>query len=337
MKLNDIPRVRLAHLPTALDEASGLAAAIGLSKLYIKRDDNTGLATGGNKARKLEFLMADAQAQGAQVVMTCGGAQSNHARQTAAAACKLGMKCILFLTDPMPETFEGNLLLDAILDAEIRFLPGADYEGLLRTMHAEEEKLASQGIKSYSIPVGGSSPIGAMGYVAAMQEIAGQLEDPNADIVFGVGSSGTLAGMILGQRLFLPESRLLGISVSRDSFQCMQRGVKIANQAAKMIGVEEEIDSSATTIHDEYIGEAYAVPTQAGKDAILLTARTEGVILDPVYTGKTMAGLIDLAKKGQIGKDRPVVFWHTGGAAGLFAFHELFEDEARRLSSEIAI
>ncbi len=333
MRLDELPRVRLAHLPTALDEAPRLAEAIGLSKLYIKRDDNTGLATGGNKARKLEFLMADALAQGAQVVMTCGGNQSNHARQTAAAACKLGLKCILFLTDPMPQTFEGNLLLDAILDAEMRFLSGTDYEGLLRAMDAEGEKLAAQGIKSYSIPVGGSSPVGAMGYAWAMREIAGQLPDPKVDIVFGVGSSGTLAGMVLGQRLFMPESRLHGISVSRESFQCMQRGIKIANQAAKMIGAEE-VDSSATTIYDQYVGEAYAVPTQEGKDAILLTARTEGVILDPVYTGKTMAGLIGLAKKGEIGKDRPVVFWHTGGAAGLFAFHRLFQDEARRLASE---
>ncbi len=340
MKLNEMPRTHLAHLPTPLEDASKLAAEIGLPRLYIKRDDCTGLATGGNKARKLEFLMADAQAQGAKVVMTCGGSQSNHARQTAAAACKLGMKCVIYLADPFPTTFEGNLVLDSILDAEMKFYPSMDYDDLLRVMEADGKELAAQGIKSYYIPVGGSSPVGALGYAAGMQEIAGQLKvlgAENADIVFGVGSSGTLAGMILGRELFLPESRLVGISVSRDSFQCMQRARKIARQAAELIDADVTIADDCAEVHDQYVGEDYAIPTQEGKDAILLTARTEGVILDPVYTGKAMAGLIDLARKGEIGGDKPVVFWHTGGAAGLFAFHELFRDEAERLASENAI
>lgn len=338
MKLNEMPRTHLAHLPTPLEEASRLAAEIGLPRLYIKRDDCTGLATGGNKARKLEFLMADAQAQGAKVVMTCGGAQSNHARQTAAAACKLGMKCIIYLADPFPTTFEGNLVLDSILDAEMRFYPGIDYDDLVRVMLADGEKLAAQGVKSYYIPVGGSSPVGALGYAAGMQEIAGQLRAivaENAEIVFGVGSCGTCAGMILGRELFLPKCRLIGVSVSNPSHLCTQRARKIARQAAQLIDADVTFADDCIEVRDEYVGEAYAVPTKEGNDAILLTARTEGVIIDPVYTGKAMAGLIDLAKKGEIGGDKPVVFWHTGGAAGLFAFHELFRDEAERLASEL--
>jgi len=340
MRLDEMPRVQLADLPTALDEAPRLAAEIGIERLFVKRDDNTGLALGGNKARKLEFLMADAQSKGANVIMTCGGAQSNHARQTAAAARKLGMECIIFLTDPMPEKFNGNLLLDAILDAEMRFLPGATYEELLKAMAVEEANLILKDRIPYVIPVGGSTGVGALGYVTAVREIAEQLEEihaENADMVMAVGSSGTLAGLILGCDLFLPESRLIGISVSRDSFQCRQRAVKIAQEAAKLIGVEAEMDSDRAVVYDQYVGEAYGIPTQGGKDAILLAARTEGLILDPVYTGKAMAGLIDLARKGEIGRDRPVVFWHTGGSPALFAYEELFRDEACRLSSEKAV
>lgn len=335
MKLDEMPRVRLAALPTELEETPRLAAEIGIERLFVKRDDNTGLALGGNKARKLEFLMADAQSKGAQVVITCGGAQSNHARQTAAAARKLGMECIIFFTDPMPEDFNGNLLLDALLDAEMRFIPNASYEELLKAMAVEEANLVLKDRTPYVIPVGGSTGVGALGYVAGVREIAEQLRErgaENPDMVMAVGSSGTLAGLILGRSLFLPEARLIGISVSRDSFQARQRAVKIASDAAKLLGVEADFKDDPVVVYDEYVGTGYAIPTQEGKDAILLCARTEGLILDPVYTGKAMAGLIDLARKGEIGRGRPVVFWHTGGAPALFACAELFREEACRLA-----
>ena len=344
MRLDEIPRVKLADLPTALEDAPRLAREVGLKRLLIKRDDNTGLALGGNKARKLEYLMAEAQEMGADVVLTCGGAQSNHARMTAAAARKLGMECILFLTDPMPEEFQGNLLLDAVLGAEIRFLPGADITGLDEAMAAEETRLKSLGRTPYAIPIGGSTPLGAMGYVGAVRETAGQLkalDAENPDIVIAVGSGGTMGGLVLGCRLFLPEARPIGISVSRKEIQAVERVEQIVVEAARLVGAGEEPVAGRTTIYDQYVGEAYGIPTSEAKEAILLAARTEGLILDPVYTGKAMAGLIDLAKKGEIGRDRsrnnrdrPVLFWHTGGSAGLFAFEELFRDEARQLSSE---
>ena len=322
MRLDEIPRVHLADLPTAVEDAPRLAAELGLPRLLVKRDDNTGLALGGNKARKLEYLMAEAQSLGAQVVLTCGGAQSNHARMTAAAARKLGMECILFLTDAMPERFEGNLLLDTIIGAEIRFLPGVTYEQLESVMASEEARLISHARIPYVIPVGGSTPLGALGYVNAIRESAEELKElgaENVDIVIALGSGGTLAGLVLGCYLFLPEARPIGISVSRRADQARERVVRIANEAAKLVGIGHEPDVEKMAVYDQYVGRAYAVPTQEGKDAILLAARTEGLILDPVYTGKAMAGLIDLVRKGEFTEEDVVVLLHTGGTPGLFA------------------
>ena len=337
MRLDEIPRVELASLPTAVEEAPNLAKEIGLDRLLVKRDDNTGLALGGNKARKLEYLMAEAQAADADVVLTCGGAQSNHARMTAAAARKLGMDCILFLTDPKPERFEGNLLLDTLMDAEMRFLPGATTESLEQAMAQEEAGLISHARTPYVIPIGGSTPLGAMGYVQAVRETAPQLKEldaENADIVIALGSGGTLAGLLLGCYLFLPDARPIGISVSRKAGPARDRVIGTANEAAKLLGIGHEPDVEKLAVYDEYVGRAYGIPTEEGVQAILLAARTEGLVLDPVYTGKAMAGLIDLARKDEIGGDRPVLFWHTGGGAGLFAFEELFHAEGERLAGE---
>ena len=345
MKLDELPRVHLAELPTVLEEAPRLAKAIGIERLLVKRDDLTGLALGGNKARKLEFLMADAQAKGVDVVITCGGGQSNHARQTAAAARKIGMDVILFLDDPMPPIFGGNLLLDVLLGAEIRFLGCVTYPEVEKAMAAAAAKLVSQGRTPYVIPVGGSNPLGAMGYVDAVRELAWQLESSKfkvqgsklkvdsskLDVVMALGSAGTAGGTLLGCYLFLPEANVIGISVSRAADKAFLRAEFIANMAAEDIGTSGP-DMSRLRVYDEYIGEGYAIPTKEGIEAILTAARTEGLILDPVYTGKAMAGLIDLARKKEIGQGRPVVFWHTGGAGGLFACEELFRDEAKRLS-----
>ena len=337
MRIDSLPRVHLANLPTALEDAPNLAAAIGINRLLIKRDDCTGLALGGNKARKLEFLMAEAINQQADVILSCGGNQSNHARMTAAAARKLGLDCTLFLTNPMPEDFEGNLELDTILGARMVFIRECGMERLTELMEAEADTLRAAGKTPYLIPIGGSTPLGSIGYVTAIRELAAELKESgidDPDIVFAVGSCGTVAGAVLGCDLFLPNARVFGISVSQPAAEIVERVERIAPAAAELIeaGFSGETRLKA---YDEYIGHAYAVPTQAGKDAILLAARTEGLILDPVYTGKAMAGLIDLARKSIIGQDRPVVFIHTGGSAGLFAFHRLFLDDARALATEI--
>jgi len=335
MKLGDFSRVKLANLPTPLDEAPVLAREIGVERLFVKRDDLTGLALGGNKARKLEFLIGDALSQGANVVITCGGRQSNHARMTAGAACRFGMRCVLFLSDPTPETFEGNLLLDTIYGAEMRFLGTVGYSEVEQAMEAEAEKQISNGMTPYVIPVGGSNRIGALGYVMGVEETAEQLRAvgvDEADMVVAVGSGGTLAGMTVGCSLHFGRARLVGISVGRPAGPGRERVIRIAEQSAESLGLDSRLESVQVEVYDQYVGQAYGIPTDACKEAILLAARAEGLILDPVYTGKAMAGLIDLVKKGVIGKERPVVFWHTGGAGGLFAHSPLFHDEARRLA-----
>lgn len=328
MKLDDIPRVHLAHLPTPIDEAPRLAQKLGLSKLLIKRDDQTGLALGGNKARKLEYLMADAMAQGCDVVLTDGGPQSNHARMTAAAARRLGLDVKLVLGGPDFEAFQGNLLLDVVLGAEILFLRDKDVPEMEVEMARMEDELRSKGHKPYNVPIGGSTPVGALGYVRGMEELRGQIGDEPVQIVLAVGSCGTIAGTVLGAKLHLPQADVIGISVSRTSRQITRRAVEIANEAAAMIGANVTLDEGDLKAFDQYYGPAYGVATPEGKAAIVEAARLEGLLLDPVYTGKAMAGLMDLALTGQIDPARPVVFIHTGGVPGLFAFEPLFRDLA---------
>ena len=335
MRLDEYPRFHLADLPTAIEDAPRLAEAIGVKRLLIKRDDNTGLAMGGNKARKLEFLIADAQAKGADVVFACGGPQSNHVRMTAAAARKAGMDCIIFMpVDDPPKTYNANLLLDAVLGAEIRFIP-EDYAGLEKMMAEAEEEMISQGRVPYSIPMGGSTPLGALGYVNAVRELAGQLKElgiESVDMITALGTGGTLSGITLGCYLFSPESRPIGISVVWETKSIRKRVLREAGEASKLLGLDHQPSFDRLAVYDQYIGEGYAIPTQGCKDAILMTARNEGIILDPVYTAKAMDGLIDLARKGEIGQDRPILFWHTGGAPGLFAHPEMFHEEALSLT-----
>lgn len=327
--LDKIPTVNLASLPTALEKADRLACEIGLECLLVKRDDNTGLALGGNKARKLEYLMAEALVANANVVLTCGGVQSNHVRMTAAAARKMGMDCIIFLPDHKPKRFDGNLLLNSMLGAELRFMPEIRFENLLAEMNAEADRLVFQGRKPYVIPMGGATPLGTLGYVNAVREISFQLKELNieeADFVTAVGTGGTAAGLSLGCQLFFPGARTIGVSVLFQADKISEDIKHKAVGAAELLGTEYKNDA---IVYDEYIGERYAIPTEEGMAAIFLAARTEGLILDPVYTGKAMAGLIDLARKGVIGKDRPVVFWHTGGAPALFAYEALFRVDAQ--------
>lgn len=331
MRLDSIPRVPLTQLPTPLEDAPRLAAELGLRRLLIKRDDCTTLAGGGNKARKLEYLMADALAKHADVVLTDGGPQSNHARMTAAACRKLGIsRCILYLGGPRFDRFDGNLLLDVVLGAEIRFMEDATVNDMEDAMAAAADELRRGGATPHVIPIGGSTPIGALGYVQAVRELAGQLreEDRSPTIVLAVGSGGTIAGCALGARLFLPDADVVGISVSRKSRPLREIGASVANESAALLDEKTSFRPDELTVYDEYYGERYGVPSPEGNAAVTLTARTEGVILDPVYTGKAMSGLIDLAKRDAIDRERSVVFIHTGGLPGLMAFENYFRAQA---------
>jgi L-cysteate sulfo-lyase len=326
MNLDAQPRLKLAHLPTPIEPAPRLGAAMGVPNLWVKRDDCTGLGMGGNKARKLEFLLAEAQLQGADVLLTTGGVQSNHARMTAAAACKLGMQCLLFLTDPQPERQQGNLLLDRIYGAEVRFLPGAGLAEGQRGMEAAAEALRAAGRRPYIIPVGGSTAVGCLGYVAAVRELAEQAAVQSLRIdamVSAAGSTGTLAGMVLGRQAFMPDTRLYGISVSPPAGPGRGKCARIVREAAAKLGVPNPPSADEIDLRDDWLGSGYGVPTAAGLEAIRLAATLEGLLLDPVYTGKALSGLRGLAERGEVGAEETVVFWHTGGAPALFAFNEL--------------
>jgi D-cysteine desulfhydrase family pyridoxal phosphate-dependent enzyme len=318
--LSEIPSIRLANIPTPLEEAQRLGERIGLFKLFIKRDDLTGLAGGGNKARKLEFDFARIINGGYDVVITAGGIQSNHARMTAAAAQKLGLDVKLVLGGPDFEIPKGNLLLDALFGAEIRYLvDDDDNEHLTAAMEKWADELLGKGFKPFIIPIGGSTGLGALGYVKAMHELAGQLGENKVQIILGVGSCGTIAGTILGSKIFLPESRVIGVSVSRTSAEIERRTKEIILESAKLIDYNTDVNKLQVESYDNYFNE-YGVITKECEKAILDCSSLEGILLDPVYTGKVMAGLIGLVERKIIDKDIPVIFIHTGGMPILFSF-----------------
>jgi D-cysteine desulfhydrase len=318
--LEKIPRISLATLPTPLDDARRLAAEIGLAKLFIKRDDLTGLAGGGSKARKLEYDFAAILEGGYDVVITTGGIQSNHARMTAAAARKFGLDIKLVLGGPDFQIPKGNLLLDVLFDAEIRYLvDDDDHENLMAAMGKWAVELSEKGHKSYIIPIGGSTALGALGYVRAMQEISRQITPKKVQIILAVGSCGTYAGTILGCKIFMPETRVIGVSVSRTVEAIKKCTAEIIKESAALIDYTIKDDEFSFECYDDYYTE-YGMITPEGKKAILDCANLEGILLDPVYTGKAMAGLIDLVNKKVINKNIPVIFLHTGGLPILFSF-----------------
>lgn len=326
--IDTIPRLRLADLPTPLEEAPRLANHLGISRLLIKRDDQTGLALGGNKARKLEYDFAEIAGKGCDVVVTVGGAQSNHARMTAAAARKLGIDAKLVLGGPDVDEFQGNMLLDVLLGAEIRFLRNNDdNDDLTAAMEEWIGELTKEGRKPYGIPVGGSTGLGSLGYVRAMQELAGQFGQNPVQIVLAVGSCGTLAGTLLGTHLFMPQARVIGISVSRTSSAIASQTASLVKESARLLNVTDYPSQNDVETYDTYFQE-YGVFTDSAKEAIITCARLEGVLLDPVYTGKAMAGLMDLARRGVLNKDMPTIFLHTGGLPILFAYEQRFRSLA---------
>ncbi|HZS92354.1 MAG TPA: D-cysteine desulfhydrase family protein [Chloroflexota bacterium] len=332
MSLGSQPRFPLAVLPTPLQEARRLRAALGgpqrCPRILIKRDDLTGLAFGGNKARKLEFLVADALKQQATVLVTCGAAQSNHARMTAAAACMAGLGASLVLTGHADEALQGNLLLDHLLGAEVHFVApnedraiatGDEQDAMIA---AVMEALRARGERPYLIPVGGSSPVGTLGYVAGTLELVGQLaamgEEPS-HLYYASGSRSTQAGLELGKRLFSAPYRLQGIAVSGGEPQKTEKAVRLANEAAEIVGSAVRLVPEDLRTDQAYIGEGYGIATPACLEALSLLARHEGIFLDPTYTAKAMAGLIDHIRRGLIAPSETVIFLHTGGTPALFA------------------
>ncbi|NPA92921.1 MAG: D-cysteine desulfhydrase family protein [Chloroflexi bacterium] len=310
--MNRLPRFALAHLPTPIEPLPRLSEALGI-RLLIKRDDQTGLAFGGNKTRKLELLLADALAQGADTVLTTGAAQSNHCRQTAAAAAKAGLACRLVLMEP--KRASGNLLLDALLGADIVWTTRERRDADLQRAFKET---ASQGHKPYLIPYGGSNPLGAAAYAYALEELLTQGQPPET-IVFATSSGGTQAGLVAGARILGFRGRIVGISVDEPADILRPRVAELASQTSALLGEPSIFHENDILVEDAYAAPGYGVLTAAETDAILRFARTEGLLLDPVYTGRAAAGLLDLAQQGFFHEGETVLFWHTGGTPGLFA------------------
>ncbi len=321
-------RLTLAHLPTPLEPLERLSSELGGPRIYVKRDDCTGLAGGGNKTRKLEFLLADAVRLGADTILTSGAVQSNHARQTAAACAMLGLRCVLFLQRRVPgrgPNYErsGNLLLDRIAGAEVHVLPGEADAGAAVEEHTST--LREEGRKPYVIPGGGSNAIGALGYVECARELFAQAAEMGMEIdaiVHASASRGTQAGLAVGLAELKVPIRLLGISVSSSAATARTTIERIA--AATCEGLGRPTRFAEIEVDDRFIGEGYGVPTPGGMSAIELVARLEGLLLDPVYTGKAMAALIELVSEGRFAPSENVVFLHTGGWPALFAYQEEF-------------
>jgi len=332
MKLTQFPRVHITHGPTPLEFMPRLTEALGGPNLYIKRDDCTGLGSGGNKTRKLEFLMADAVKHGADTIITQGATQSNHARQTVAIAVKMGMKCEILLEDRTGFKVEnykksGNVFLDHLYGARVRELPGGT--DMNAAMSAVAEELRADGRKPYIIPGGGSNPIGALGYVTCALEMVNQFntQDLRVDcVVHATGSAGTQAGLVVGLEGTRSQIPVLGIGV-RAAREAQETNVyNLAVKTAELLGVPGAVKRESVMANCDYVGGGYGVPTPGMVEAVTMMARLEGILLDPVYSGKGMAGLIDLCRKGHFKKGENVVFLHTGGAVALYGYMDAFSD-----------
>lgn len=308
-----LPRVDLGFWPTPVHELPRLTKALGL-QLSVKRDDLSGLAFGGNKTRKLELLCAAAVAAGADMLLTAGAIQSNHCRQTAAAAAKLGLKCKLVLVGEEPAQRSANLLLNGLLGAKIAWTSKERRE---QSLQAEAEAASAAGSKPYVIPYGGSNAFGAAAYANALEELLTQGVRPDW-IVFATSSGGTQAGLVAGAEILGYNGRILGISVDERKTDLAQRIVALAEETSTLLGQRVEIHVDRVLINDDYLGAGYAVMGDAEREAIHLFTQHEGLFVDPVYTSRAAAGMIDLIRKGFFKKSDKVLFWHTGGTPALF-------------------
>ena len=323
------PRARLCHCPTPLEPMENLSRLLGGPALYVKRDDCTGLATGGNKTRKLDFLMGEALALGADTVITQGAVQSNHVRQTAAAACKLGLETEILLERRVPDRADdyettGNVFLDRLCGARIDFLPGGTDMAVASLDRAEQVR--ERGGKPYVIPGGGSNHVGALGYAHCALELLYQASETGLRIdyvVHGTGSGGTQSGLVAGFEGCNSGIKVYGVSVRQPEAKQQDLVHGLANEVADHLGVRAGVARESVLVTDAYVGPGYGQPTPEMVDAVNLAARHEGLLLDPVYSGKGMAGLIGLIRDGVFAKDENVVFLHTGGSAALFAYQDV--------------
>ena len=320
--LHQFPRLELLGAPTPLEHLPRLSDYLGRD-IFIKRDDFTPMAMGGNKLRKLEFLAADALREGADVLLTAGAIQSNHVRQTAAVAARLGLKCVALLENPIDTHAEnylsnGNRLLLDLMDVEVIAVDALHNPA--EQLAEEATRLEAQGFRPYIVPVGGSNALGALGYVECAQEIAHQSEGvvDFAAVVVASGSAGTHAGLAVGLEQLLPETELVGVTVSRQT----DAQLPLVERLRQSLAASLEVQATAPiTLWDEYFAPRYGEPNEEGMEAVKLLARLEGILLDPVYTGKAMAGLIDGISQNRFRREGPLLFIHTGGAPALFAYH----------------
>jgi D-cysteine desulfhydrase len=312
----NVPRLNFAHLPTPIESLDTLSKVLGGPRILVKRDDQTGLAFGGNKTRKLEFLVAEARELGANMMISGGALQSNHCRQTAAAAARYGFDCTLVLTGEPPARSSANYLLDQLFGAEI--ITVADRKDRDRVLQETFDKAVQAGRKPYLVPYGGSGPTGAMGYAFAVEEFMKQ-NVPADCMVFGTSSGGTHAGLVLGQRVFGYQGKILGISIDEPVAQLKSHVSELASDASEKLGKRINFTHEDVLANENYCQAGYGVFGEGEREAIQLFASHEGLLLDPVYTGRAAAGMIDLIRKGFFKKDETILFWHTGGQPALFA------------------
>ena len=325
MRLAELPRLRLGQLPTPLEEAKRLTDAVGGPGIYFKRDDLTGIGLGGNKVRKLEYIIGGALAEDADTLVVCGGYQSNMARIATAMANRVGLKTVLVLgglpDEPRPAV--GNLLLDHLLGAEIEYVDTVPRWDFGSSVNDVAEDLRRRGRRPYVLPLGGSSPEGMAGYVNATLEMVDQFSDhliQPSRVFVAIGSGGTYGGLVLGSMNINPSCEVVGISVSRKAEYLKDKIPQQISNAADLLRLDNVPEAGDLSIYDEYVGGGYGELTDGACEAIRLVAETEGVLLDPVYSGKCMAGLLDLIRKGEIAENEKVVFIHTGGSPALFAY-----------------
>ena len=313
-------RKPLAFLPTPLEKLERLSKHLGGPEIYMKRDDQTGLATGGNKTRKLEFLVADALAQSCDHLITTGAPQSNHCRQTAAAAAHCGLGCSLVLRGEVQTQLQGNLLLDKLLGAHLYWTGDNPHNEVMAEVANEQRVM---GHTPYVIPLGGSNVMGATSYVLAMKELSEQLAAASINIdfiVFASSSGGTQAGIVLGAEVYGFRGQVLGISVDHPADDLKMQVSALATATATHLGLGTTSIAHKVEVNDDYLGDGYAMVGETEREAIQMVAQLEGILLDPVYTGRAMGGLIDLIRWGAFTRGQSVLFWHTGGAAALPAF-----------------
>ncbi len=334
MNLARFPRVKLCQAPTPLELLPNLTRHLGGPQIWMKRDDLTGMGLGGNKVRKLEYLAGDALARGADHLVTQGAVQSNHVRQTAAVAAKLGLRCTAVLehridTNDSAYLNSGNMLLDRLLGIAIEYRPGGtDMQAAIEEVGARLEK---DGAKPYLIPGGGSNPVGALGYAAVAFELVNQINEQGLHVdrlVHATGSAGTQAGLVAGLHALSSPLRVLGIGVRNPRDKQEANVLKLAQATAAHMGIERPIPAGAVEANCDYVGAGYGHATPGMIEAVQMVARTEGIFLDPVYSGKGMAGLIDLVRKGVFKPGETVVFLHTGGSSGLFGYADTFNEAA---------